>query len=175
MIFHASILLTLRKRQVHGAKMRGEPLVFNHERDTIFFRPIDNLPESVAWGDFVGLNTVQHIALPLNMLDNTALKPGNWHHLLFNFTALKTVTFVLGCKEKSWTQSQGVDLRSRDEWFQDGREGGKKLWEWEENDLEAAERHPMEVVRSWRYGPTARRSLTVRVVAWKTVRCSGGS
>jgi hypothetical protein len=95
---------------------------FNPDRDTIFFRSL-NYP-LVDLGSFVneiiGIATIQHLAVPLEQKGLPSRD--EWQLILWSMKALKTLTFMVGSKEKCWQGSQrGIELRDFEQWYVDGR------------------------------------------------------
>ncbi len=87
--------------------------------------------------------------------------------------ALKTLTFMLGSKEKSWRGTQrGIELRDFEQWFVDGRSrdvcrgnGGKV----DVKDVESYMRTTTAAIGGlYEIGSkSGNRTVNVRVVAWK--------
>lgn len=120
-----------------------------------------------------GLSTIQHIAIALK--DRGLPSPREWQNLLLALRALKTVTFLLGCEEKSWTGLKHVVLRDQEEWFADGRDRLVRCHTGKKIDIRAVgsymtkgEFHRKSVHTSHRpaRAPTG---VMVRVVAWKRI------
>jgi hypothetical protein len=85
--------------------------------------------------------------------------------------ALKTVTFMIGSKEKSWKGSQSIELRDVEQWYVDGRSrdilcGSTRV---DVRDVGTFMTSlPQKRVPLWLTpGTTKERAINVRVVAWK--------
>jgi hypothetical protein len=151
----------------------NKTLYFSPERDTVFLRPLDYQPNEL-W-DFISkidyINTIQHLALPLEQQGVPSRK--KMHDILAAMSALKTLTFMIGSKEKSWRGTQrGVELRDVEQWFVDGRSrdvfrgNGGMI---DVKDVESFYARPFGM-RSHINVPRPRmwnRVINVRVVAWK--------
>jgi hypothetical protein len=67
-----------------------------------------------------GIDTIQHLAIPLEQQGLPSRY--EWRSILWSMKALKTLTFMVGSKEKSWQDSQrGIELRDVEQWYVDGR------------------------------------------------------
>lgn len=95
--------------------------------------------------------------------------------ILVRMQALKTLTFMLGSKEKSWRGTQrGIELRDMEQWFVDGRSrdvfrgNGGMI---DVKEVESVYAKPFAVrSHAYLYPPRSRivnRVVSVRVVAWK--------
>ncbi|CAL3962309.1 hypothetical protein PZA11_000494 [Diplocarpon coronariae] len=150
-------------------------------RDTVFFRTLD-LFSSDPLGDVLRSicgpnNNIQHLALPLNIDDLAQAR--TWAPCLRQLRRLRSVTFMVGSKEKSWTKSGAVELRPLDQWFADGRN-----W-WIDRACAKEEIIDVAEVATWLRTPdpsllgALRRALprsqparichpiSIRIVAWK--------
>jgi hypothetical protein len=87
--------------------------------------------------------------------------------------ALKTLTFMLGSKEKSWRGTQRViELRDFEQWFVDGRSRDVSKGNGGKVDVKDVESHMRTTTAAigglYEFGSKARnRMVNVRVVAWK--------
>lgn len=97
---------------------------FIPERDTIFFRPMDysmnNRLRSIPPNFGGHLICIEHVAIPLDLKKPTPCAL-YWTHDIRAFPKLKTLTFMLGCAEKSWIGDPLIELREMEHWFADGR------------------------------------------------------
>jgi len=85
--------------------------------------------------------------------------------------ALKTITLMIGSKEKSWKRGGLIELRDLEQWFVDGRErnvqhGGVVM------DIGDVARYLMNLDPLTRAWPVGGRNIVggyinVRLVAWK--------
>ena len=123
-----------------------------------------------------GMDVIQHLAIPLELQKGIPSKQ-QWHDILTTMKGLKTVTFMVGSKEKSWRGTQrSIELRDMDQWFVDGRsrevlrgDGGTI----DIKDMESYLKDPAAFTSfagspaRRRLGRPASRVINVRVVAWK--------
>jgi hypothetical protein len=174
-----SLLLTNIRGGAHIDSRRLPPwpnqiLHFNPEQDTIFLRSLDNYRANDLGSiidRFHGIHNIQHLAVPLEQKGIPTRK--EWHKILNSMPVLKTLTFMLGSKEKSWRGTQrGIELRDFEQWFVDGRSrdvcrgnGGKV----DVKDVESHMRTTTAAIGGlYEFGSKARnRTVNVRVVAWK--------
>jgi hypothetical protein len=158
-------------------------LHFNPERDTIFFRSLD-FPQNEL-SSFVhqinGMNTIQNLAIPLELWKGIPSKL-QWHGILSSMPELKTVTFMVGSKEKSWRGiQQSIELRDVEQWFVDGR--SREVHRGNGGTIDVKDVEPClkrllpytsytyVVTRTGRRSRRAvRRVVHIRVVAWKRER-----
>lgn len=173
-------MLTFCNRYHLPATSNPQP-AFVPERDTLFFRPmdhsLDNRVQALSLA-FLGLHQIEHLAIPLDikrpiphsiqwasdMSDRFCLK-------------LKTLTFMLGCEEKSWLGDASIELRDLEQWCVDGRRRMVKInyagWVQLHEDRspfdisELSGRMVAEDERRYRRVRAGRKPLKVRVVAWK--------
>ncbi|KUJ23989.1 uncharacterized protein LY89DRAFT_679252 [Mollisia scopiformis] len=156
--------------------LNPEP-VFTPERDTIFFRPMDHsLGNSLRSlpSNFRGhIVRIQHIAIPLDLKKGVSSTRW-WASELVAFPKLKTLTFMLGCTEKSWTGDRSIELRDMEQWFVDGRKRtveidlewpSERMWQKRNAGVVDVSELPAFVARA-----VPHRQLAVRVVAWKRLR-----
>jgi hypothetical protein len=69
-----------------------------------------------------GFDKIQHLAIPFyNMSLPSNASEDEWIQFFFNMPKLKTLTLMVGGKEKSWRGDCWVQLRDMEEWFADGR------------------------------------------------------
>jgi hypothetical protein len=117
--------------------------------------------------DIQGMEYIQHLALPL---EKGCWLPsqGIWHHILSSMPALKTVTFMIGSKEKTWRDTQRtIELRDVEQWFMDGR--CRDVGHGDVNEVGSLMRK-LTTSTSRRYSPRYRSrscAINFRVVAWK--------
>ncbi|KAK2628074.1 hypothetical protein QTJ16_002720 [Diplocarpon rosae] len=150
-------------------------------RDTVFFRtldlfssdPLGNVLRSICGPN----NNIQHLALPLNLDDLAQAK--TWAPSLRRLRRLRSVTFMVGSKEKSWAKSGAIELRPLDQWFADGRD------RWIERGCAKEAIIDVTEVATWLLTPDLRvlralrralplsqptricHPISIRVVAWK--------
>ncbi|KAE8447652.1 hypothetical protein EG329_010623 [Mollisiaceae sp. DMI_Dod_QoI] len=112
-------------RHNHITTARGPALKYVSEHDTVFFRPLISSLNNSAWdliSQFRGLSQLEHIAIPLDLkMPVETHGPLNYENLFRGFNHLKTLTFMLGCTEKSWSGDASIELRDLEQWFVDGR------------------------------------------------------
>ena len=129
-----------------------------------------------AYRGFHPLRDIQHLALPF---DSAALSQSeSWVPQLRLIRGLKSLTLMVGSKEKSWVAGGGVELRPLHQWFADGRE------KWIEPCAERAAILSNKELRRWLLNPDEKsltvdrplipksngrysRTFSVRIVAWK--------
>ncbi|KAE9381824.1 hypothetical protein N431DRAFT_491131 [Stipitochalara longipes BDJ] len=151
-------------------------LYFNPERDTIFLRSLDTFPNELhtLMHDIQGIGSIQHLALPLEKGCWLPLN-GIWHHILSSMPELKTVTFMIGSKEKTWKGSQRtIELRDVEQWFMDGRCRDVGHGDGSAIDVNevGSRMRTLTATTSRRYSPRYRSlacAINFRVVAWKRV------
>jgi hypothetical protein len=162
---------------------------FFPERDTLFFRTPYYYPlllDTIRL-EYPGLTQVKHIAIPLDESDPHAIPmSGVWQQAVQGWASLKTVTFMLGCNEKSWLGEEGIELRSLEQWFVDGRDRKVSCRDGVKIDVAAVGEYMMsDEYATAEIGPVgpaglnyisgrARNSeklVKVRVVAWKRGLC----
>jgi hypothetical protein len=167
-------------RGAHHSDSRGQKpwpnktIHFRPEYDTIFLRSLDNYKQNDLGsfiGRFDGMETIQHLAIPLEQRGIPSRR--EWQRILGSMQALKTLTFMVGSKEKTWRGShRGIELRDVEQWFVDGRDrdvcrgnGGKV----DVKDVESYMKSSTAVIGSvYHIGSRSRnRVVNVRVVAWK--------
>ncbi|KAF8853337.1 hypothetical protein BDZ45DRAFT_79870 [Acephala macrosclerotiorum] len=157
---------------------------FVPERDTLFFRPMDHSLENrviTLWSAFRGLHRIEHIAIPLD-LKRPIPHSAQWISDMSDrfFLNLKTLTFMLGCEEKSWLGDASIELRDLEQWCMDGR---KRTMKFDHGRWWAAMQHyddksPFDITelssrmvaedeQRYKRVMVGRKPLKVRVVAWK--------
>lgn len=149
---------------------------FVPSRDTIFLRTLDNANFSLGTSGWrmKGVELIQHLAVPLDSKKGLPSRT-EWGNMLLELRALKTITFLIGCEEKSWKGERPIELRDMEQWFVDGRyrlvRNGR-----ERMDIADVPAYLMGKDFSRRPpGPEARpgtapKIVNVRVVAWKRGR-----
>jgi hypothetical protein len=170
-----------RHRRQQQEPKPNKTLHFNPERDTIFFRSLDYLPNELGCLHQInGINTIQNLAIPMELRKGIPSML-EWHGILSSMPELKTLTFMVGSKEKSWKGSQrSIELRDVEQWFVDGRSRAVRRGNGGAIDVMDVESYLTGLIplppyayvvdrtgrRSRRRSP-AMRVVNVRVVAWK--------
>jgi hypothetical protein len=127
------------------------------------------------------MNTIQNLAIPLELGKGIPSKL-QWHGILSSMPELKTVTFMVGSKEKSWRGiQQSIELRDVEQWFVDGR--SREVHRGNGGTIDVKDVEPYlkrllpytsytyVVTRTGRRSRRAvRRVVHIRVVAWKRER-----
>lgn len=100
-------------------------LGFVPERDIVFIRPIDIHMDGSGLPLYLnGLRKIRHLALCIN---HKSSFPDLWmRDLALYFGCLKTLTFMLGGKDQSWSGDGEIILRDPEEWLLDGRP--REVW-----------------------------------------------
>ena len=168
-----------RRRRRQQEPKPNRTLHFNPERDTIFFRSLDYAPNELgSLHQINGINTIQNLAIPLELRNGIPSK-SEWHGILSSMPELKTVTFMVGSKEKSWRGTQrSIELRDMEQWFVDGRSREVRRGNGGTIDVKDVEPYLKGLLPFTSYAyvvsPTGRRSrrpamrvVNIRVVAWK--------
>jgi hypothetical protein len=130
-----------------------------------------------------GMSSLQHIAIPLD-LKRSVSRHLFWPNDFYYFPKLKTLTFMLGCAEKTWRGDPSIELRDMEEWFADGRqrtvlvagyfmqlphdgEGYAKTGQMSERWRDRCRRDIADLAKILERFAGPHRNLAVRVVAWK--------
>ncbi|PVH88363.1 hypothetical protein DL98DRAFT_648504 [Cadophora sp. DSE1049] len=180
--------LTFYQRQ--QAIQRGESsedwplptLYYVPSHDTIFLRSLDLFNSnslarySPPYIGYSPLRRIQHLALPFD--PDVLSQLTHWVPQLGLIHDLKSLTLMVGSKEKSWFAGGGVELRPLHQWFADGRtkwigSGGERAvvllfeeltkWLSNPNDKSLDLDGPLVPAANGKYSGT----ISVRIVAWK--------
>jgi hypothetical protein len=120
-----------------------------------------------------GINAIQHLAIALK--DRGLPSPREWRRLLVTLKELKTVTFLLGCEEKSWSDKKHIELRDLEEWYVDGRDRLISCYTGEKIDVRTVGSYMTRREfhrKGIQISPASTRApamVTIRVMAWKRI------
>lgn len=133
------------------------------------------------WSTFRGLHRIEHLAIPLD-LKRPIPHSIQWISDMSDrfFLNLKTLTFMLGCEEKSWLGDASIELRDLEQWCMDGRRRTVKVnyGNWRAAIQHHEDRSPFDISelsgrmvvedeQRYKRVMAGRKPLKVRVVAWK--------